>query len=69
MVFQMLLPMQQFITSDEYSQYHSSGSKVIKSKIDTGSPSPELIKNLMAYAVAMRVIKTKCFGNFYLVMN
>ncbi len=60
--------MQQFLTSDKFQDQFKCKTLHIK-EADVYKPSPEVIKNLMAYAAALYVFKTKSMGNFYVLMN
>lgn len=60
--------MQQFLTSDKFQDLFKCKTQHSEEAI-VNRPSPEVIKNLMAYAAALRVFKTKSGGNLYLLMN
>lgn len=61
--------MQKFITPDEQQEPRPYRVRVSRLKTSRGVPSPQLIENLMAYALALRVVKTKRLGNLYILMN
>ena len=61
--------MQKFITPDEQQEPRPYRLRVFKLKTSRCVPSPQLIENLMAYALALRVIKTKRLGDLYILMN
>ncbi|UBM62809.1 hypothetical protein LA303_02240 [Candidatus Sulfidibacterium hydrothermale] len=60
--------MQQFVTPHEFQEpfpckfRHNKGQEKYQ-------PSPEIVRTLMAYAAALRIFKTKCAGNFNILMN
>ncbi len=60
--------MQQFLTSDKFQDLYKCKTRYTK-EADVYKPSPEVIKNLMAYAAALYVFKTKSLGNLYVLMN
>ncbi len=60
--------MQQFLTSDKFQDLFKCKTRHTK-EANVYRPSPEVIKNLMAYAAALYVFKTKSVGNLYVLMN
>jgi len=60
--------MQQFLTSDKFQDLFKCKTRHSKEAV-VNRPSPEVIKNLMAYAAAIHVFKTKSVGNLYILMN
>ncbi len=60
--------MQQFLTSDKFQDLFKCKTRHTK-EADVYRPSSEVIKNLLAYAAALRVFETKSVGNLYLLMN
>ncbi len=60
--------MQQFITSDKFQDPFKSKTRHSK-EAEAYKPSPEVIKNLLAYAAVLRVYKTRNAGNIGVLMN
>jgi len=60
--------MQQFLTSDKFQDLFTCKTRHTKGA-DVYKPSPEVIKNILAYAAALHVFKTKSVGNLYVLMN
>jgi len=61
--------MQKHFTSDELQEGIRPDKLTHQLKDSQYIPSPRLLSNLVAYAAAMQVLKTKALGTCYLLMN
>ncbi len=60
--------MQQFITSDKFQDPYRFKPHHTKEPV-TCKPATGIVRNIMAYAAALKVFKTKCAGDLYVLMN
>lgn len=60
--------MQQFITPDKF-QYPTKHKSRYGKEAGSFKPSPLVVRNLLAYAAALRILKTKNMGVIHILMN
>lgn len=60
--------MQQFITSNKFQDPLRLKPRYSKEP-DVLVPSSEVIRNILAYAAALKVFKTKSVGDLHVLMN
>jgi len=60
--------MQKFITSDDFQDQMKCRIRRVK-EANVPKPSAEVIRNILAYAAALHVFKTKSMGNRHILMN
>jgi hypothetical protein len=60
--------MQKFFLSEEFQDQFNCQPRHSK-EADLRKPSPEVIQTLLAYAAALRVVKTKTLGDINILIN
>ncbi len=60
--------MQKFITSNDFQDQMKCERRHEK-EVNVPKPSAEVIQNILAYAAALHVFKTKSIGNRHVLMN
>jgi hypothetical protein len=62
------MPVQNYYLSHK-SQHNSKATASDKTEVFGMKPSQEVVRNLMAYAAALVIMKTRSLGNLPLILN